>query len=233
MTCKREGEAVSSRHRFTLSVGVVVAALVIQIGLHPGCAPRDGGRDASGKVRAEYDDAGVLRRLLYDGNQNGKTETIAHMNGAQIAHLELDTDENGVIDRWEYYKGERVEKVGVSTANDGVVDMWSYRDAADQLVKIELSPNRDGKIGRTEFYGQGALLTAEEDTDLDGRIDKWESFRDGAIASVAFDLQGRGKPDRRVVYTGGVAHVEVDPDGNGTFEPLAAPAESAPPGLHR
>jgi len=34
------------------------------------------------------------------------------------------------------------------------------------------------------------------------------------------DVTGRGFPSRRLIYgVGGVVRVEVDPDGDGTFEP--------------
>jgi hypothetical protein len=55
-------------------------------------------------------------------------------------------------------------------------------------------------------------------------MDKWETFDDGRLTSVAFDTQGRGVPERRLMYApDGSVRVEVDPDGDGVFSPSPAP----------
>ena len=79
---------------------------------------------------------------------------------------------------------------------------------------------------RSEYYEAGVRVRAEEDTDGDGRIDKWETWRDGALSTVALDTQGRGRPDRRLVYDAGGSEprLEVDADGSGQFQPAPAKA---------
>jgi hypothetical protein len=60
----------------------------------------------------------------------------------------------------------------------------------------------------------------EEDTDGNGSIDKWETYADGALAVLALDIQGRGTPDRRLIYRpdGSLERIEADPTGSGQFQ---------------
>lgn len=62
----------------------------------------------------------------------------------------------------------------------------------------------------------------EEDTDANGKVDKWETYADGALTLMALDTQGRGTPDRRLVYgaDGSLDRIEADPTGSGTFQRL-------------
>jgi hypothetical protein len=49
-------------------------------------------------------------------------------------------------------------------------------------------------------------------------VHKWETFRDGALETVAFDEDGDGKPDRRLTYHGvALAVIESQPDASGRF----------------
>jgi hypothetical protein len=75
-------------------------------------------------------------------------------------------------------------------------------------------------IVRTEFFANGTLTRAEEDSNLDGRIDKWETWQAGAIAEVRLDTTGSGVPDRLLVYR---------PDGSVRAESLPRPSATAPP----
>ena len=62
------------------------------------------------------------------------------------------------------------------------------------------------------------IASAEEDSDGDGKFDKWEIYDGTRLASVAFDTQHRGTPDRRLVYgANGTARLEVDMKGDGQF----------------
>jgi hypothetical protein len=185
--------------------------------------------------RAEYDPAtGRLRRLAYDANRNGRNDAVSIMDGTRILRIELDLDENGKVDRWDFYREDRtLDKVGLSRLNDGVMDSQAFYGADGTLQRIEVSTGRDGRFNRVEFYEAGALVRSEEDASGDGRPDKWETYRPNpgapagepayAIASAAFDDTGRGTPQRRFVYghKGQIARVEVDPDGDGQFNPHA------------
>ena len=152
-------------------------------------------------LKSVYDKNGNLQQLQLDSNKNGTTDTWSYMDGSRVLRIEIDKDEDGKIDRWEYYGADqKLEKVGLSRANDGKVDAWAYSTPEGAVARMEISTRRDGKVSRTEFFEEGRRVRAEEDGDGDGRVDKWETWRDGALASVAFDSTRRGTPDRRLLY---------------------------------
>lgn len=187
------------------------------------CSPsRSGARPP-----AEYDaETGRLRRLVVDVNENGRSDAVSVMDGARIEHVEVDLDENGKPERWDFYLGNTtLERVGLSRLNDGIMDAQAFYSAGGDIIRIEVSTQRDGRFNRVEFYERGLLVRSEEDTNGDGRADKWETYRPNvdagpneppyAIASVAFDDSGRGRPERRVIYreAGEPSRVEVDTAG--------------------
>ena len=131
---------------------------------------------ANAAIEPTYDNTGSLRLLTVDSNNDGKPDTWCHMEGSRIAWIEIDADEDGAIDRWEYY------------------------DANQQLEKVGTARRPDGKVARSEFYEGGVLTRAEEDTDGNGTVDKWETYANGVMASVAFDTEGVGHPNRRIDY---------------------------------
>lgn len=206
-------------------LSLVVAVLAVAAG----CSRQPSGE----RPRAEYDPvSGRLRRLAYDANRNGRNDAVSIMDGTRILRIELDLDENGKVDRWDFYREDRtLDKVGLSRLNDGVMDSQAFYGADGALRRIEVSTGRDGRFNRVEFYEAGVLVRSEEDATGDGRPDKWETYRPNpgapagepayAIASAAFDDIGRGTPQRRFVYghKGQIALVEVDPDGDGRFDP--------------
>jgi hypothetical protein len=208
---------------------VLVAIVIAGPNLISACS-----RQAAGeRPRAEYDKVtGRLKRLSYDVNRNGRNDAVSIMDGTRIHRIELDLDENGKVDRWDFYREDRtLEKVGLSRLNDGVMDSQAYYGGDGSLERIEVSTRRDGRYDRVEFYEGGALVRSEEDANGDGRPEKWDTYRPNpgapvgqpayAIASSAFDDEGRGVPQRRFVYgeKGSVDRVEIDPDGDGHFEP--------------
>ena len=202
---------------FTRSLTVLTALFAAA------CSPSAGGQ----RPPAEYDaETGRLRRLVVDVNQNGRSDAVSVMDGARIEHVEVDLDENGTPDRWDFYRGDTtLERVGFSRLNDGVMDAQVFYSAGGDISRIEVSTQRDGRFNRVEFYEAGLLVHSEEDTNGDGRADKWETYRPNvdagpneppyAIASVAFDDSGRGRPERRVIYGKGgePGRVEVNPAG--------------------
>lgn len=163
-------------------------------------------------VEAIYDEeTGRLRELAYDGNGNGRVDGWSYMDGTEVLRIELDRDENGLVERWEYYgPGQRIEKVGISRAANGKPDAWFYQGADGALVKLELAAGGDGRITRTEFYEEGQLARSTEDTNGDGAVDKWETFHDGAVTSVAFDLEKAGRPTQRLLYARDGSLLRVD-----------------------
>jgi hypothetical protein len=214
--------------RFALAVLAIAGSALVGTA----CSRQPSGE----KPHAEYDKAtGRLKRLAYDANRNGRNDAVSIMDGTRIHRIELDLDENGKVERWDFYREDRtLEKVGLSRLNDGVMDSQAYYSAGGALERIEVSTGRDGRYDRVEFYEAGVLLRSEEDTNGDGRPEKWDTYRPNpgapagepayAISSSAWDDQGSGRPERRFVYgeKGGIERVEIDPDGDGRFEPISA-----------
>jgi hypothetical protein len=204
------------------------AAAVLVIVAAAGCSRQPAGD----KATAEYDRVtGRLKRLAFDQNRNGRNDAVSIMDGTRIQRIELDLDENGKVDRWDFYREDRtLEKVGLSRLNDGVMDSQAYYAADGTLQRIEVSTRRDGRFDRVEFYEANVLVRSQDDANGDGRPEKWDTYRPNpgapagqpsyAIASSAFDDEGRGTPQRRFVYgeKGSIERVEIDPDGDGTFE---------------
>jgi hypothetical protein len=208
---------------FPVALALVAASLGPQA-----CSPKPAGD----KPAAEYDKVtGRLKRLAYDANRNGRNDAVSIMDGTRIDRIELDLDENGKVDRWDFYRPDRtLDRVGLSRLNDGVMDAQAYYSGDGTLLRIAVSTRRDGRYDRLEFYEAGALVRSEEDANGDGRPEKWDTYGPNpgaaageptyAITSSAFDDTGRGTPQRRFVYgsKGAIERVELDPDGDGTFE---------------
>jgi hypothetical protein len=183
-----------------------------------GCGQQ--GNEARKRIFPEYDTTtGKLKLLKYDSNGNGIVDTWSYMDGARVVRIEIDKDEDGKIDRWEYYGADqKLEKIGFSRANDGKEDAWSYTGPDGSIDRIDISTRRDGKVTRVEHYQKDVLVAAEEDSDEDGTMDKWETYDGSRLASVAFDTQHRGAPERRLIYgADGSVRLEVDAKGDGHF----------------
>ncbi len=180
------------------------------------------------KVTPVYDPATrQLIRLDYDYDGNGLIDVRTHMYNGRPVRLEGDTDQDGHIDRWEHYGSEgRLERLGGSTEADGIEDSWAYPSGDD--LRLEISTRRDGVVDRREFYTRDVLQRVEVDTNLDGRVDTWEQYAEGRLTTILVDEDKRaGRPTRRIVYSGGAARVDVDPDGDGRFTP-AEPSDRVP-----
>jgi len=154
-------------------------------------------------------ETGVLVRVDYDANRDGRIDTRAYMRDGRPRRVEIDANGDDLIDRWEYYGAAGVlERVGTSTLRDGREDAWT-RDTGRER-HVDLSTRRDGVIDRREVYRGGALVRAETDTNRDGLPDTWEEFEDGAVRQLLLDDQKRlGRPTRRLVYgPGGAVRIE-------------------------
>ncbi len=193
-------------------------------------------RDDSAIVPVYDKESGRLQRLDYDSDKDGTPDTVSFMDGQKVIRIEIDKDQDGRVERWEYYsQDQKLVRVGISRLNDGIVDAWSYNGPDGSLAQVDLSGNRDGRITRKEFYEAGQLVRVEETAPVrsqsvssdpsaglsDWKPARWEFYdRSGRLTTVAFDSSGRGVPERRLVYdTNGGAHLEVDADGDGRFEP--------------
>ena len=153
------------------------------------------------QIEQVYGADGRLQLLKLDSNGNGTVDTWSYMEGPRIKRIELDTDHDGTIDRWEYYtEDQQVEKVGMSRGRDGKVDAWGFYAGDGSLARLEVSTRRNEVVNRVEFYEEGSLVRAEEDSNADWTIDKWETFDSGRLTSVSLDTVSQGMPDRRLVY---------------------------------
>jgi hypothetical protein len=195
-----------------------LSALLL-ICLAGGCSDPEKEREKLG-IKPTYDKTtGKLKELTYDSNHNRKVDTWTDMDGARPVLTRIDKNEDGKIDRWEYYDDQaKLVKVGFSRRDDGKPDAWAF-GAPDQLDRVEVSSSGDErKIDRWERYANGALVSAEEDTNGDGRADKWETYEDGAVKTAAFDENGDGKPDRRLTYAAStLMSIETSPDTAGNY----------------
>ena len=168
--------------------------------------------EPSGATTPVYNkNTGRLEQIVSDRNRDGRIETRAYMDGAQLQRIEIDRDGDGQPDRWEYYL----------PAPAGTNAAPSSQPA--QIERAEEANDATRKVSRREFYANGAIVKVEEDTNADGRVDKWESYEGGVLRQVDLDLQGKGFPDRRLIYgtAGEMAQVQVDTAGTGTFVALA------------
>jgi hypothetical protein len=153
------------------------------------------------------------------------------LEGNRPLRGEADADGDGRIDRWEYFDADaQLTKVGTASLNDGVEDTWSYVTAIDGEQRVARSRRRDRQIDRQEFFRDGVLVRAEEDTNADGRPDRWDRYEGGVLREAAFDMSlTRGRASRRLLYDarGHFEAVEDDPEGDGTFVRLTGEAVGA------
>ena len=174
---------------------VPAGALAIGIAACHSPAPND-------RVQAKFDPvSGKLTELVVDAKKDGKPDVYSYMDGQKFVRIEIDQDEDGKIDRWEYYgDDQKLLKVGLSSSNSGKPDTWVYQGPDGSMAKRERSLKGDARVDRTEFYNKSVLERVEEDTDGDGQVDKWETYVDGRLATVGFDLKHSGRPTTTVDY---------------------------------
>jgi hypothetical protein len=169
-----------------------------------------------------------LIAIYADQNADARVDQWTYFDGNRPLRGEKDVDGDGLIDRWEYFNRDAaLERVGSASRNDGVEDMWTYPAPANAEGRIDRSRSRDRVIDRREFFQNGVLVRAEEDTNADGRIDRWDRYEAAVLKQAEFDTTfAAQRPNHRVVYgAGGKAErVEVDPEFDGTFVPAAITA---------
>lgn len=181
--------------------------------LSPACgAPADGPALAGSATPVYNERTGRLEELRSDSNLDGKIDAIAHMDGVKLKYIEVDRDFDGRFDRFEYY----IEAPGTPAAAQSP-------DGRSVLDHAEEANGGDERLTRWEFYVNGVVTRVEEDTTLDGKVDKWEIFEGGLLRRLELDLEGVGRPTRRLIYgpNGEVERVEADPDGDGRFEAVS------------
>jgi hypothetical protein len=204
----------------TIAPRVLACALLLALVSAAACSDPDTERIKKTTIPTYDKKTGKLTELTYDRNKNGRIDTWTDMDGTKPLRSRIDLDEDGKIDRWEYYDDKGgLARVGFSRKQDGKPDAWAYSAPDGKLGRVDISSTGDDtKIDRREFYENGALVRAEEDTNADGRVDRWETYENGSLKTAAMDENGDGVPDRRFTYNAGaLALIESAPDASGTF----------------
>lgn len=180
-----------------------------------GCEkPASRGAEKPGGVVPVYNaQSGKLEQLVSASKGDGLIDRRAVMDGVRVKSVQLDRDHDGKPDRWEFFE-----------------PVTSGSETRDLLVRAEVANGPSGKVNRREFYDRGVIARIEEDTDSDGKFDTWHYYEQGGLVRVDLDLEGRGTPNRRLVYgkNGALDHIEVDASGTGQWQRLKTPAAGPP-----
>jgi hypothetical protein len=155
-----------------------------------------------GAYKGFYDRYGLLQRIEYDSNGDGRADHIAHHGGQKLPHrLDVDEDFDGLTDRWEDYDPAGVlVKVGFSRRRKGHPDLWVYPGPGDLPSRKEYDETGDLRPDRIEILRAGLIVRVELDADNDGKVDRWQDWSTGRLGSEDLDTDADGKPDRRIRY---------------------------------
>jgi hypothetical protein len=124
----------------------------------------------------------------------GKVRRVIN-SANKVTELRIDADADGVEDSRLTLDGGTLTKAGFSLAGDGVIDAWAFRDANNQLVRIEVSTKRNGRVDRWEHYVNGKMVRVDQDTNGNGKFDRWMIYEDGILLDTFIDLDEDGQPD--------------------------------------
>jgi len=143
--------------------------------------------DEDGKIDRweEYGPDGKLVKAMWerpkppnakDRTMTGRPDAVAYMGAdgtvERIEYLEvseLDPAKKETVVRREYYQGGRLLKAEEDTLGQGYMDRFETRDAAGNLVSVELDETADGKPDRRLNYSpDGTLLSIETGPDGKG-----------------------------------------------------------------
>ncbi|MFA5909869.1 MAG: hypothetical protein WC815_13905 [Vicinamibacterales bacterium] len=162
-----------------------------------------------------------LVQLTADQNGDGRIDQWAFFDGNRPLRGEADADADGRIDRWEYFdERSALTRVGTSSMNDGIEDTWTWVSAVAGESRVDHSRRRDRQIDRREYFRDGVMVRAEEDTNADGRPDRWDRYEGTVLRLAEFDTTfSSGRANRRLVYdaSGRFLRVEADPELDGSF----------------
>jgi len=169
---------------------------------------------ARGANKPIFDAKGLLDRVEYDRNGDGKPDQVAHHGGKRIPELvENDDDFDGTPDHWIYYNPAGVlVKVG-SARKGSKPDFWIYSGPDGKATRQEYDDDGDGKVERVERLKGGLIDVVEVDGDRDGRPDRWQHWESGRLQYEDLDTDGDGKPDKRLRYGAKGEVVKLEPLG--------------------
>jgi hypothetical protein len=201
---------------------MLLRAILILVAIAAGTGVACEGPQAERRVTPAYDEFTRRLTVLYaDQDADGRVDQWSYFDGNRPLRGEKDSDGDGRIDRWEYFDAQgALERVGTSSQGDGIEDTWTWTATAGGDGRVDRSLSRDRRADRRDYYRDGQLVRAEEDTNGDGRLDRWSVYEGDVLRQVDFDTTfATGRPDHRVRYDGAgrFERVEVDPDGDGAF----------------
>ena len=113
----------------------------------------------------------------------------------RLKEVRIDANRDGIDDADVAVTDSNIAGVGFSLGNDAVIDAWAFRNSAGELVRIEVSTKRNGKIDRWEHYNNNQMIKVEIDTDGNGKPDRWQTFEDGILVNTFIDANEDGRPD--------------------------------------
>lgn len=126
---------------------------------------------------------------------NGRVRRVIEDYSYRVTEFRVDTNSDGVEDGRLTMDAGIVSKVGFSLAGDGLIDAWAFRDAANQIVRIEVSTRRDGRVDRWEHYANGKMIRVELDANLNGKADRWQIYENGILVETVLDANEDGQAD--------------------------------------
>ena len=142
---------------------------------------RDPNTGESLLVHESHTSQGRIRRVM---DQRFRLKSVA-----------VDADGDGVSEVNAEAKDADVAGVGFSLAGDAVIDAWAFRNTAGELVRVEVSTKRDGKVDRWEHYRNNRVIKVDLDTNGNGRPDRWQTFEDGILVDTFIDADEDGRAD--------------------------------------
>jgi hypothetical protein len=156
---------------------------------------------AKGVNKPFFDAKGLLERVEYDRNADGKPDQIARHDGKRIPELiENDDDFDGNTDTWLYFNPAGVLLKQGGSRRGGKPDVWVFTGPDGKPIRQEYDEDGDGNVDRIERL-KGALIDViEVDADRNGKVDRWQRWDAGRLQYEDLDSDGDGKPDRRLRY---------------------------------
>lgn len=82
-----------------------------------------------------------------------------------------DRDHDGVFEIRETFKQGKPSRLEEDRNHDGMPDKIIYYDGKGTTTKMILDRNSDGRPDKWQFYSDGRIASAEEDSNFDGKID--------------------------------------------------------------
>jgi hypothetical protein len=116
----------------------------------------------------------------------------------RLKEVAVDADGDGIAESSTTPTAANIAGAGFSLAGDGVIDAWAFRNPAGELVRVEVSTKRNGKVDRWEHYRNNLMIKAEADTDGNGRPDRWQTYQEGILVDTIIDADEDGRPDAPV-----------------------------------